>query len=159
MSGTRSAARRLFSIELRAGRRQCFARAVREHHVAETQARRQRLAVLAAAQDLHAVLNVLDLLGNFEGLRRHFYRRVPVGKIVQIHNGVVRAEMADVARLLRVAAPMRKATLPRRLTAFECGTFAAARTDGLAFSAFSAGLHHAGTVPAADARALGPAAA
>src|SRR5579884_244360 len=167
MSGTRSAARRLFSnsatlrqgrvFDLRACGGQRLARAVGEHDVAKTQAAGKRLAVLAAAQNFHAVAHGLDLLRDLERLRRHFHRRVPVREIVQIHYRVLRAEVADVARLLRVTAAMRKPALPRRLAALECGAFAAARTNRLTFAAFTAGFHHTGTVAAPDARALRPA--
>ena len=52
--------------------------------------------------------------------------------------------------------PLRaEAACPRRLSAFECGAFAAARTHGLTLAAFAAGLDHARTVPAADALRFG----
>src|SRR5579885_1371415 len=176
MSGTSSAARRLFSTEplflsrcfaVRGRRRlfenrtrgvERFARAVGKEHVAEPQARRQRLSGLRAAQNLDAVAFGFDLLGDLERLRRYFHRRIPVRQVVQIDDRELRAEMPDVARFLRVAAAMGQTALPRRLTALERRTLAAARTNRLAFAAFTAGFDHTRTVPAPDASALGPAA-
>src|SRR5579883_1836256 len=158
MSGTSSAARRLFSTEplflsrcfaVRGRRRlfenrtrgvERFARAVRKEHVAEPQPRRQRLSSLRAAQNLDAVAFGFDLLCDLERLRRYFHRRVPVRQVVQIDDRELRAEMPDVARLLRVAAAMRQTALPWCL------------------AALTAGLDHTRTVPAPDASALGPAA-
>src|SRR5579884_183850 len=162
MSGTSSAARRLFSklLAFDCGARglQSFARTVREKHVAEAQTAGKRFTGFTAAEDLHAVLRGFDLLGNFERLRRDFNARVPIGQIVQIHDRKLRAEMSDVASLLRIAAAMREPALPGRLSAFERRAFAAAGTHRLTFAAFAAGLNHAGTVTAAHARAFGPAA-
>src|SRR5947199_7364179 len=106
ISGTRSAARRLFSNEFLYGRSGGFERffsRTREEHVAETQSSRQRLAGFVCAQNLYAVANRFDLLGYLERLRRNFHRRIPIAEIAEIDYGIALTEMSDVASFLRIA--------------------------------------------------------
>src|ERR1700736_6698820 len=119
MSGTVSAFRRVFSTrplllrsfgggfaEIGADRSKRFARRCREKDVAELQAGRQSGIALAdlrlggAAEDLDAVAQVAQLAARFERLRADLDRGVPAGEIIDVENGKLGAEVADVARLL-----------------------------------------------------------
>src|SRR5665213_881869 len=146
-----SSARLGFLFERRAGRRERFAGGAGEQDRAELQAGRQRRAVAGPAEDLHAVGEVLEQALLLERGRSHFDGRIPRGELVEIDDRERGAEVPDVAGLLRVAALVRKATRPGRLSAFERGTLTAARTHGLTLAAFAAGLDHARTVTATDA--------
>src|SRR5581483_12148517 len=84
ISGTRNAARRLFSNEFLYRRSGSFERVfgrAGEEDVAKTQSARQRFAFFASAQNLDAVADRFDLLGDFERLRRHFNGGIPIGEI------------------------------------------------------------------------------
>ena len=86
--------------------------------------------------------------------RRDLHAYVPGRELIQIDDREARAEMSDIASLLRIAALMRQTARPWRLSAFERGPLAAAGTNGLTFAAFAAGFHHARTVTATDALTL-----
>src|SRR5579875_848594 len=81
---------------------------------------------------------------------------VPIGQIAEIDDREGRAEVPDVARLLRIAQTMREPAGPRRLTAFEARPFPAPGTDGLSLPALAAGLHQTRTVAAPDAGTFRP---
>src|SRR5579883_373884 len=160
ISGTSTAARRLLNIRIvegGAGGNQRVPRALRKEYVAGTQSGRQRHSG-ASAQNLNAVEQRLDQAAIAQRVGVDLDRRVPGRQATEIHDGQPRAEMAAVARLLRVTATVRKAPRPGGLAAFEGRTLAAAGTHGLPLAAFTAGLDHTRTVTAADALTLGPAA-
>src|SRR5581483_749929 len=148
--------RGLVVAEIGADRAERFARRRREEHVAETQTRRERArrVLRRAAEDLHAVLDVLQLAVLAQRLRAHLDRGVPAGERADVEDRIFLAEVPDVARLLRETAAQRETARPRRLTAFERGPLAAAGAHGLTLAALAAGLDHAGAVPAPDAHAL-----
>src|ERR1700761_9241970 len=113
MSGTVSALRSVLSTsgdllrrlggfgvaEVGTDRAERFACRGREEHVAEAQPGRERPAggLRRPAQDLHAVLEILQLAVLAQRLRAHLDRGVPAGERADVQHRQLLAEVADVA--------------------------------------------------------------